>query len=36
MAESDVARRLIGAWRYVGTWINGGKWPLEVPLERIK
>ena len=26
MAESDVARRLIGAWRYVGTRIDGGNW----------
>jgi hypothetical protein len=26
MTGSDVAQKLLGAWRYVGTRINGGKW----------
>jgi hypothetical protein len=26
MTESDIAQRLLGAWRYVGTRINGGNW----------
>ena len=26
MTESDVAQKLLGAWRYVGTQINGGNW----------
>ena len=26
MTESDVAQKLLGAWRYVGTRINGGNW----------
>ena len=26
MTESDVAQKLLGAWRYVGTRINGGSW----------
>jgi Lipocalin-like domain len=26
MTETDVAQKLLGAWRYVGTRINGGKW----------
>ena len=26
MTESDVARQLLGAWRYVATRINGGNW----------
>ena len=26
MTETDVARKLLGAWRYVGTRINGGNW----------
>jgi hypothetical protein len=26
MTQSDVAKALIGAWRYVGTRINGGNW----------
>jgi len=26
MAGSEVAQKLIGAWRYVGTRVNGSKW----------
>ena len=26
MTDAEVARKLIGAWRYVGTRINGGNW----------
>jgi hypothetical protein len=26
MTESDVAQKLLGAWRYVGTRIDGGNW----------
>jgi hypothetical protein len=26
MAESEVAKRLVGSWRYVGTRINDGNW----------
>jgi hypothetical protein len=26
MTESDVAQKLLGAWRYVGTRIEGGNW----------
>jgi hypothetical protein len=26
MGESDVKKKLLGAWRYVGTQIDGGKW----------
>ena len=26
MTESDVAQKLLGAWRYVGTRIDDGKW----------
>jgi len=26
MTESDVAKKLIGSWRYIGTRINGGNW----------
>jgi Lipocalin-like domain len=26
VTESDIAQRLLGAWRYVGTRINGGNW----------
>ncbi len=26
MTGAEVARKLIGAWRYVGTRINGGNW----------
>jgi hypothetical protein len=26
MTESEVANKLLGAWRYVGTRINGGNW----------
>jgi len=26
MTESEVAQKLLGAWRYVGTRINGGNW----------
>ncbi len=24
--QGEVAKKLIGAWRYIGTQINGGKW----------
>src|ERR1700728_4749944 len=26
MGESDVKKKLLGAWRYVGTQLNGAKW----------
>jgi hypothetical protein len=26
MADGEVANKLLGAWRYVGTRINGGNW----------
>jgi len=26
MTQSEVARKLIGAWRYIGTRINGASW----------
>lgn len=26
MTENEVAQKLVGAWRYVGTRINGGNW----------
>ena len=26
MSESEVAKKLLGAWRYVGTRINGANW----------
>jgi hypothetical protein len=26
MSEGEVAKKLLGAWRYVGTRINGGNW----------
>lgn len=26
MTEDEVAQKLVGAWRYVGTRINGGNW----------
>jgi Lipocalin-like domain len=26
MTESDVAKKLLGAWRYIGTRINDGDW----------
>jgi hypothetical protein len=26
MTESDAAKELLGAWRYIGTRINGGNW----------
>ena len=26
MTDAEIARKLIGAWRYVGTRINGGNW----------
>ncbi len=26
MSEGEIAKKLIGAWRYVGTRINGGNW----------
>ena len=26
MSESDVAKKLLGAWRYVGTRLNGATW----------
>ncbi len=26
MTDAETARKLIGAWRYVGTRINGGNW----------
>jgi len=26
MIESDAAKNLLGAWRYIGTRINGGNW----------
>lgn len=26
MTQSEVARKLIGSWRYIGTRINGGNW----------
>jgi hypothetical protein len=26
MSDTDAAKKLVGAWRYVGTRINGGNW----------
>ena len=26
MTDGEFANKLLGAWRYVGTRINGGKW----------
>ena len=26
MTDGEVANKLLGAWRYVGTRINGGNW----------
>ena len=26
MTDGEMAKKLLGAWRYVGTRINGGNW----------
>ena len=35
MTESDVAQKPLGAWRYVGTRIDGGNWDRGAHLKGI-